>query len=126
MRSETAAPPRSPARSSTSTERPARASSVAATRPLWPPPTTTTSYAPKGSDPITTWPRRHRSCEARSAFRCHAIAKAAMGSGPPSGDVDEDLADGTGLHGVVGVGDLLQREAVHRQRRQRAGRERVG
>src|SRR3954469_1658768 len=43
-RSETAAPPTWSRRSSTSTERPARASSAAATSPLWPPPMTTTSY----------------------------------------------------------------------------------
>src|SRR3954465_15711270 len=42
--SETAAPPTWSRRSSTSTERPARASSAAATSPLWPPPMTMTSY----------------------------------------------------------------------------------
>ena len=42
---ETAAPPACSARSSTSTRRPARASIVAATRPLWPAPTTIASTA---------------------------------------------------------------------------------
>src|SRR6202034_4162766 len=40
---DTAAPPTASRRSSTITDRPARASRVAATRPLWPPPTITTS-----------------------------------------------------------------------------------
>src|SRR3954453_23944494 len=43
-RSDTAAPPTWSRRSRTTTERPARASSAAATSPLWPPPTMHTSY----------------------------------------------------------------------------------